>query len=204
MIDIVSHYPGLIRSRLRLANVGRNLGLTLDHPVSVARLAQCDPPDGISLWVTRVSDGRIVRAQGEYLTCGKGLWLHGPNGPALGAAILQSLIVNEHIETGLFVRTEQYLQSERPEGDRQFRDRQECDVLVLAGYGTERRNESGWAEATLDNLIVTRYEQGLPTIVTSMRMPPTALSGYLCDELFYGVETIKESSANGKFRAKED
>lgn len=194
--DIVSAHPGLVRSRLRTANFGnRYLGLTLSHPEVARVLSAMRPSDAVGVWMQAVRDGRIVRAQGHFATCGKGLWITGPHSAAVACAMVQELIITNSVVSALYVRTEDYLQSERPEGERQYRDRAMSEVLILSGYGSERRTESGWAESTLDNLVASRFDAGLPTVVCSHLKPPSSMCGYLGNELFYGaaiMETTRE------------
>lgn len=190
MSDIVSQYPGMIRSRLRTANFGaRYLGLTTDHP-AVKDLLQSVKPTGIvGKWADAVRGGKIVAAEGQFETCGRGLWLAGNGGGAIAASVVQDLIISSTIESALYVRTEEFLQSERPEGSRQYRDKAMSDVLILSGYGTERKTE--WAEATLDDLIVSRFDRGLPTIVTSLVKHPDSFCGYLGTEIFWSAAIME-------------
>lgn len=192
--DIVSHHSGLVRSRLRTANFGsRYLGLTLADD-SVRKISGRIAPKGIvDVWSNAVRDGKILRAEGQFETCGKGLWIAGNGGSAVACAAVQELLIDRTIESALYVRTEEYLQSERPEGERQYRNRTGADVLILSGYGAERRNESGWAEATLDNLVAGRFDAGLPTIVTSILKTPTTFCGFVGSEVFYGAAIMEAS-----------
>lgn len=161
----------LMRSRLLRANLPpRAVGVTLDgtvNPLAPTRpVAVTTRPDGaIARWVGQLVDGKILRAVGHYETCGLGLFLTGRRATAVAAALLQDLLVGEVIESGLYVMGEDYLVSERPEGDRRFTESVWSDVLVLAGLGSERRTD--FARETLEGLLIRRFDKGLPTIVAS-------------------------------------
>ena len=172
----------LVRSRLRSAKIPKRCeGMRFDSP-EVAEICGTMKPSGLIFeWMNYVREGKIISSD-NYSTCGKGLWIKGGGGVTPLVACMQDLIVEGTIMSALYVRTEDYLRSERPEGEREYRGLVTCDVMVLAGYGSERRTESGWAEATLDDLIVSRFDKGLPTLVTSLMVPPTSFAGYLDDK----------------------
>lgn len=190
--EIIAGLPGLVRSRLKSANFGpRYLGLTLADPRITPILNDIRPVDLVPLWYDIVKEGKVVKAEGEFATCGKGIWFVGVSSGPVACGIAQSLIIEGSISSALYIRTEDYLQSERPEGERQYRDRIYSDILVLSGYGTERKTE--WAEATLDDLIASRFDKGLPTIVTSTMKPPDSIAGYLSGEMFFSAAIMDGS-----------
>lgn len=184
--EVVAGLPGLVRSRLKSANFGpRYLGVTLADPRITPMLANVRPEKLIEEWYANVKRGKVVKAEGEFATCGKGIWFVGITSGPVACALSQSLIIDEAIESALYVRTEDYLQSERPEGERQYRSKIYSDLLILSGYGTERKTE--WAEATLDDILASRFDKGLPTIVTSAMKPPESIAGYLTGEMFFSA-----------------
>lgn len=193
MRDIYSHHPGMVRSRLRRANIPERLRGNL-LPEVEQTLARVRPANAIREWDDAVRSGKVVEAEGMYQTCGVGLWIVGTQGSAVACALIQALIIDEVIDSALHVRTHDYLESERPQGSGEFRERaEESKILVLSGYGTERRNnESGWAVDTLDNLIASRFDRGLPSIVTTNMKPPASFCGNLAAEVF-SVAAIMEA-----------
>lgn len=194
MIDIYSRYPGLVRSRLRLANVPERLRGTGLQDIEET-LARMRPANAVREWDDAVRAGKVIEAEGMHMTCGVGLWLIGPQGSAVASAVTQQLLIDEVIDSALYVRTHDYLESERPEGSGEFRDRaRNSKVLILAGYGTERRNnESGWAVDTLDNLIASRFDRGLPSIVAANLRPPASFCGNLTAEVFVTAAIMEVS-----------
>jgi hypothetical protein len=183
-VDNLGQHGALVRSRIRTANIPKRcLGLSLKDPAALSAVSAVRPHGIIEDWVAAVIDGKVVSSQ-DYTRCGKGIWVKGAGAVTPLVSALQDLIVGGHIMSGLYLRTEDYLRSERPEGEREYRDKIYNDVVILAGYGSERRTDSGWAEATLDDLLVSRFDKGLPTLVTSLSRPPESFSGYRSDEMF--------------------
>lgn len=179
-------YRGLTTSRLRLSKIGpRYLGLLPDSPHVAPLLEGARPPGLVEKWSERVTAGDVVRAQGNFDFCGKGLWLVGRNGVAVATAVAQDLLIRESIGSLLYLRSSDFLASERPEGEREFRSRVDDDLLILSGYGDEHRTESGWVDSTLDALIGRRFDQGLPTIVTSKSRPKDSFLGNLSSDIFF-------------------
>jgi len=151
----------------------------------VAPLLEGARPQGlVEKWSEHVAAGDVVRAVGNFEFCGKGLWLVGRHGVAVAAAVAQDLLISESIGSLLYLRSSDYLASERPEGEREFRSRLDDDLLILSGYGDEHRTESGWVDSTLDALIGRRFDQGLPTIVTSKSRPKDSFLGNLSSDIF--------------------
>lgn len=190
----MTYVPGLVRSRVKTSRISsRYVGLTMDSPKIAPILAKTRPEGLVEKWLGAFREGRILRAEGEFETCGKGLWVQGHNSAAVAAAAVQDLLLDSTVESALYVMTEDYLTAERPDGDKDLAFRAFDDVVILSGYGTERRSESGWAEATIDGLIARRFDRGLPTIVTSMLRPPTTFGGNLASEIFF-ITSIMEST----------
>lgn len=186
----IQHLPPKVRARIREAQFSpRFVGLRLESPGVQAIKARLTSADAVDGWIAGMRDGRILRAEGHYYTCGVGLWLVGrtvrdvADLSALAAAMTQELVIESVVESAYFVTPEEYLTAERPDGDREVLDKCRRDVLVLSGYGSERRNEQGWAEATLAMLLSHRWDRGNPTIVTSTRSAPESFGS----QMFYSA-----------------
>ena len=160
-------------------------------------LDRVQPQGLIPRWSEKVRSGSIVSAVGQFETCGKGLWLVGRGGPVVAAATAQSLLIDGSIQSLLYVMTEDYLRSERPEGEREYSARLDDDLWILSGYGTEHRTESGWVDSTLDGVISRRFDRGLPTIVTSMQRPKEFFHGNLASEIFYQAAIMDVTREEG-------
>lgn len=185
----------LMRSRLLRANLPpRAKGVTLNGTVNplapMRNVSITTRPEGaLARWMQQLSDGKILRAVGHYETCGLGLFLSGRRSTTVAAAMLQDLLISESIESGLYVMAEDYLSSERPDGDRRFTESVWSDVVVLAGLGTERRTD--FARETLEGLMVRRFDKGLPTIVASGLKMNDLLSEDLAAEAFRQIAIME-------------
>lgn len=168
----MTEYPAIMRSRYRAANIPVRLqGLMEDHTLVSEALAGCTPQNVVDRYLAAFRDGRILRATGQYRTCGKGLWMHrGEAADVLGAALLQTLLLQETVESGLFLSVHDLLDSETPEGE-VLGDRAFCDLLVLQGLGEEHRSATGWSGSVIFGLLRRRYDRGLPTIVSGNYAP---------------------------------
>lgn len=186
MDDAVSHYPGLIRSRIRQAGFGpRYLGLTLDTPVIQSLMDDPDVGPLVLHWMELVRSGVVIEAEGAFETCGKGLWLTGGKSDAVACAIAQTLVIEGIASSAVYCNSEIFLDSERPEGLREYRDLSYASggIMVLSGYGFYR--PSDWADLTLDNLLANRLHKGLPTLVSAKRKPPSMIAGLRSGDVFF-------------------
>lgn len=182
----------LLRSRLRVANLPpRANGLSLTRPGAARVQVKARPEDALARWRMDVASGKVVRAIGEFDTCGVGLFLTGRHASVVAAALLQDLIADEIVESGLYVMVEDYLASERPEGDRRFSESIWSDVLVLSGLGTERRTD--FARETVEGLLVRRFDRGLPTVIASAHKMRDILPEDLSMEAFRQVAIMEVS-----------
>ena len=170
--------------RLLESNLPMRLrGLRLDSPV--IREMPLDPPDKLESYAADVRAGKVVMAQGEYSTCGRGLWVLGEGSTALLAALLQDLMDTD--ETGasmLYLNCDEYLESMRPEGDRKYADRALSDHLLLLGNVPTLRFITDWGRGTVASLISRRFDAGLPTYVASQAKPLDYLDPGLAREAF--------------------
>ena len=157
-------------------------------------------PDDISRikrWVSRVSEGRVIRAAGDSL-CGKGLLFYGTPGQGkttLALSIIQELIKSvpysaldvkpDHtLVTPCYFATYNdildlkgvLMSSDKTDEDvRRFDgllgeasdDAYNVRVLVIDDVGKEHLSGSGWQQSMLHHIIRTRFNNGLPTIVTT-------------------------------------
>ena len=158
-------------------------GLRMDSPV--IREMALDPPGKLEAYADDVRAGKVVLAHGEYLTCGRGLWVLGEGSTALLAALLQDFMDTD--ETGasmLYLNCDEYLESMRPEGDRKYAERALSDHLLLLGNVPTLRFVTDWGRGTVASLISRRYDAGLPTYVASQAKPAEYLDAGLAREAF--------------------
>jgi DNA replication protein DnaC len=150
----------------------------------------------IRSWINGVNEGKIIKATGQ-LTCGRGLLLHGLPGhgkTTLALSIIQELMVHSPVESfsassnGPVVRpcyfsTFNEVLDLKGNLMQDHTDQQEalyygmlgeCDndtynirILVIDDVGKEHATLSGWQKNMLHSVLRTRFNNGLPTIVTT-------------------------------------
>ena len=175
--------------------------------------------DSLSKWLTGLYKGTVVAAVGRP-TCGLGLLLYGLPGrgkTTVAVTLLQEIMRNatpESLKIGegkTLVRPCYFitfnslldlkgaLMDEQDETDKllydgilgeSLDDAYNIRVLVLDDVGKEHASLSGWQKSMLHHVLRTRYNNGLPTIVTT-NVELTNWSG------LYGDAT--ESFANEAF-----
>jgi DNA replication protein DnaC len=151
----------------------------------------------IRKWLASVKDGKVIRASDRPTTCGVGLYLYGAPGhgkTTLALAILQEAIRtfdydsldvapgNTMIRPCYFTQYSDLLELKgalmnEPSAD-QVRiwdgimgeskdDTYNIRILVIDDIGKEHKSGSGWQSDMLHQVIRTRFNNGLPTVITS-------------------------------------
>lgn len=137
----------------------------------------------VQSWMAQVASGKVIRSPGSPLS-GLGIMLVGEPGhgkTTLASVALQELIRTMPFETkqpGLFMDYPKFLryqkssweQDEAKEDliERVYGDTKDpIDIFILDDLGKEYRTSTGWAENTFDALLRSRFNSGLPTIVTT-------------------------------------
>ena len=185
------------QSWLQIANIPKNrFGWTLadctDTPKTVLK--------AISEWFEAVREGQIVQAI-EYPDCGRGVLLFGEPGrgkTTLALAIIQEMITTFPIESfgptknGVLIRPcyfstfndildlkgklmEEHTDSEETLYLGMLGDCKDSAynirVLIIDDIGKEHTSLSGWQKNMLHHVLRTRFNNGLPTIVTTNIKP---------------------------------
>lgn len=161
-------YPAIMRSRYSRAKIPVRLqGFLADHSLVSELVDTSNPPGRIRNYLKSFREGDILRAVGKYKTCGRGLWIvGGEEADVIAAAILQSLILDQTIESGFYVNVHDLVEAESPTGE-SFGDNLFSDLLVLQGPGDQHQSASGWSDNIIFGLLRRRYDRGLPTIVST-------------------------------------
>ena len=188
MYDLSKERPG-VRMRIRHAGLpAKSIGMEFSDIDDSPEKTQ------VMQWVGLVKAGKVIRALGEP-TCGLGLLLAGKPGhgkTTMASIALQSLI--RTITPDLFgsdgsmpanlagfrdypkLLRLQKMQFEDPNENTQreidsiFGDLapyENYQTFVLDDLGKEYRTATGWAENQFDALLRSRFNAGLPTIVTT-------------------------------------
>jgi len=136
----------------------------------------------VQTWVDTVRSGVVIKSPGSP-SSGLGLALVGL--PGHGKTTLASVALQELIRTmpvssnqpGLFMDYPKYLRLEKeswndPESKELIQKingdvRESIPLFILDDLGKEYRTASGWAENTFDAVVRSRFNAGLPTIVTT-------------------------------------
>jgi len=193
MMIKVDELPLRRRTWTKIANIPR---ARLGWELSDCKAITASDLKLIRSWVAKVKDGAVIRADGKS-TCGKGLLFVGSPGhgkSTLAAAMIQEMIRELSLDAfdvveGRSLVTPCYfttfndviaLQGDlmgehTAEQERLFLGMHgKCDddaynirVLVIDDVGKEHTSGSGWQRNMLHHILRTRFNNGLPTIVTT-------------------------------------
>jgi DNA replication protein DnaC len=145
-------------------------------------------------WTESVLSGKVIRTPGSPI-CGLGILLVGKPGhgkTTIASVALQSLIraIPDRLygptealppRLGAFMDYPKLLRTQKAQWDEENEsDQREIDAIfgdltpvenlqlfVLDDLGKEYRTATGWAENTFDALLRSRFNSGLPTIITT-------------------------------------
>lgn len=181
------------RTWLKLAAIPKNrMGWELSDCTEVSD----SDMDVIKSWIEAAKSGKVIRAEGER-NCGVGLFLFGSPGhgkTTLSLAILQEILRTFSMESfvvsdgNTMARPAYFIQystlldlkgstmgDPTPDELRLWEgilgeckeDTYNVRVLVIDDVGKEHMSGSQWHSAMLHHVLRTRFNNGLPTIVTS-------------------------------------
>ena len=133
-------------------------------------------------WVSTVQSGVVIKSPGSP-SSGLGLLLVGEPGQGkttMASVALQSLIRTMPFSSsipGIFLDYPKFLRLEKESwGDKESKELLEqiygdaaysIPLFVLDDLGKEYRTQNGWSENVFDALLRSRFNAGLPTIVTT-------------------------------------
>lgn len=150
----------------------------------------------VKLWMQKVSDGKVIRAEGQR-TCGVGMLIVGSPGhgkTTLALSMIQDMartlsLDAFNVDEGKTLARPTYfatfndiielkgelMGNKTHEQERLFLgmhgeckdDAYNIRVLVIDDVGKEHASGSGWQRTVLHHILRTRFNNGLPTIVTT-------------------------------------
>lgn len=178
---------------VKAANINPNrLGWLLDDCTVITTAAR----DSIDVWMDALENGEVVRSVGNS-RCGRGLLLCGEPGhgkTTLALSIIQEIMTRFPIEAFdvkegrvlirpcYFITFNDILNlkgdlMEDADDDSQIlyqgilgdcpNDSYNIRVLIIDDLGKEHASLSGWQKSMLHHVLRTRFNNGLPTIVTT-------------------------------------
>lgn len=181
------------RSWMKIASIPHNrLGWEFKDCTGVAK----EDLDTVKEWIDTVEAGHVIRASGQT-SCGMGLVLYGEPGhgkTTLSLVILQDMLRRFPLEAFsplenktlvrpcYFITFSSLLElrgelMEDPTDDQEQLfagimgecqdDAYNIRALVIDDVGKEHISDSGWQKTILHHVLRTRFNNGLPTIVTS-------------------------------------
>lgn len=174
----------ILNAGLPMKTLGKDFSDLDDTPAKAA----------VQSWVEKVTSGEIIQNVGSP-KCGLGLMLVGKPGhgkTTLASTALQSLIrgISGDVlgvpgglpnRIGAFMDYPKLLRLQKAQWDEQDEQVQvlidgiygdagkanNVRVFILDDLGKEHKTSTGWAENTFDALLRSRFNAGLPTIVTT-------------------------------------
>lgn len=181
-------------SWIKLAHLPQHL---IGWELSDCKAVSEDDMEDVRLWIERLKNKEVIRAQGTGL-CGKGLMFYGTPGQGkttLALAVIQEIIRTFNLEEldvrdgntlvrpCFFTTFNEILNIKGALISNSVTDDQEviyngilgiCEqdsfnirVLVIDDIGKEHASLSGWQKNLLHEVLRTRFNNGLPTIVTT-------------------------------------
>lgn len=178
MYDLSKEAPStrhrILNAGLPIKTLGKEL-IDLDNAQAIEK---------INFWMDTVRSGMVIKSPGSP-SSGLGIMLVGEPGhgkTTLASVALQELIRTmpfESTQPGLFMDYPKFLRYQKDswkddEDDKElliqriYGDaKNSVQLFVLDDLGKEYRTASGWAENTFDALLRSRFNAGLPTIVTT-------------------------------------
>ena len=185
--------PARRRTWVKIASVPpAKLGWTLEDCTDV----QPETMKFLTKWTSAVYSDKVIRAEGKQ-TCGVGLMLYGLPGrgkTTVANALIQEIIRKANPETlgmvpgkivsrpcyfitynGLLDLKGAIMEDHDPDDQilydgilgEAYDDAYNVRVLVLDDVGKEHASASGWQKNMLHHVLRTRFNNGLPTIVTT-------------------------------------
>lgn len=161
--------------------------LMADSDLMAECLSVAKPDGKIQKWTALFRAGEILRSEAPR-TCGLGLWLRGDfEADFVGAAVLQALVLEGHVTSAHYTDVHRLLAAESPEGDG-LGTRRSVDLMLIQGLGEHHVTATNWSNTTLHALLRARFDDGLPTIITTPKAPEDSglPTGFL-RQAFYSI-----------------
>ena len=172
MFDVQKESPTTRHLLLKASVPMKTFGMELSD------LEHTEARDLVESWVSTVQSGVVIKSPGSP-SSGLGILLLGEPGhgkTTMASVALQSLIRTMQIP-GLFLDYPKFLRLEKESwGDDEIKERiseiygdakHSLPLLVLDDLGKEHTTQTNWAEDTFDALLRSRFNAGLPTVITS-------------------------------------
>jgi len=181
------------RAWIQVANIpGARLGWTLEDCNQIPHVDL----EKITIWVTAVKNKTVIRKSNDR-NCGRGLMFWGTPGhgkTTLALAIIQELMLNLSldefdVDAGKTLVRPCYFSTfndildlkgaimNEPTSDQELiyqgmlgeclNDAYNIRVLIIDDIGKEHSSLSGWQKNMLHHVLRTRFNKGLPTIITT-------------------------------------
>jgi DNA replication protein DnaC len=164
----------ILNAGLPIKTIGKELS-DLDNASAV---------EMVSAWMDTVRSGMVIKSPGSP-SSGLGIMLVGE--PGHGKTTLASVALQELLRTmpfegshpAMFMDYPKFLRYQKASWDeedeskkilidRMYGDeKNSIELFILDDLGKEYRTSTGWAENTFDALLRSRFNAGLPTIVTT-------------------------------------